>query len=170
MLNLIPLGIHWLLARSINYVDKTRNLTAILMAPNIHFKPVSPAAITVMMMWALCYPLIKLSLPFAPVMLTAFLRAILAGCVIVLIAHLTNRPFPKGCRLWAYITTIGLTATSLGLWGMFYAGSLIDPGLATVITNTQPLIVGILGWYFLKERMTTVPFIGTGIGFIVSVH
>ncbi len=49
---------------------------------------------------------------------------------------------------------------------MFYAGSLIDPGLATVITNTQPLIAGILGWYFLKERMTTVPFIGTVIGFI----
>ncbi|MDF1588096.1 MAG: DMT family transporter [Gammaproteobacteria bacterium] len=68
-------------------------------------------------------------------------------------------------RLWIYITIIGLTATSLGLWGMFYAGSLINPGLATVITNTQPLIAGILGWYFLKERMSGVPLIGTVIGF-----
>ena len=156
----------WIIVTSIHYLHPICNQTVNVMSLNTHLKLVSPAAIIVMMMWALCYPLIKLSLPFAPVMLTAFLRAILAGCVIVLIAHLTNRPFPKGCRLWAYITTIGLTATSLGLWGMFYAGSLIDPGLATVITNTQPLIAGILGWYFLKERMTTVPFIGTVIGFI----
>ena len=132
---------------------------------NLHLKFVSSAAIMVMMMWALCYPLIKLSLPYAPVMLTAFLRAVIAGCVLVLIAHFTNRPFPRGYRLWIYITIIGLSATSLGLWGMFYAGSLLNPGLATVITNMQPLIAGILGWYFLKERMTGVHLIGSVIGF-----
>lgn len=135
------------------------------MLPKTDMKLASPVAITVMMMWALCYPLIKLSLPYAPVMLTAFLRAVIAGCVLILLAHFLNRPFPRSYRLWIYISSVGLTATSLGLWGMFYAGSLINPGLATVITNTQPLIAGILGWYFLKERMSGISLIGMLMGF-----
>ncbi|MDF1589246.1 MAG: EamA family transporter [Gammaproteobacteria bacterium] len=75
------------------------------MSPNTHLRLVSLTAITVMMLWALCYPLIKLSLPYAPVMLTAFLRAIIAGSVLVLIAHFTNRPFPKGYRCHQHCKT-----------------------------------------------------------------
>lgn len=136
-----------------------------IMTSNTNLKIVSPTAITVMMMWALCYPLIKLSTAYAPVMLTAFLRALLAGFVLIVIAFLSSRPIPKGYRVWTYISIIGLSATSLGLWGMFYAGSMINPGLATVVNNTQPFIAGILGWFFLKERMTAVPLIGSVIAF-----
>ncbi|UZE98027.1 DMT family transporter [Alkalimarinus alittae] len=54
----------------------------------------------------------------------------------------------------------------MGFWGMFYAGSLLSPGLATVITNTQPLIASLLGWYFLSERPSKNSMIGIGLGFI----
>lgn len=122
--------------------------------------------IAVMLMWALCYPLIKISLPYAPVMMTAFLRALIAGSCIIILAILIRRPFPKGSRVWFHICLIGLCGTSLGLWGMFYAGSLLSPGLATVLTNTQPLIAGVLGWYFLKERVGIWAWLGTLVGFI----
>lgn len=48
---------------------------------------------------------------------------------------------------------------------MFYAGSLITPGLATVLTNTQPLIAGILAWHLLNERMEKLALVGTLFGF-----
>ena len=49
---------------------------------------------------------------------------------------------------------------------MFYAGSLISPGLATVITNTQPMIAAVLGWYFLDERLSKTSAVGIIAGFI----
>ncbi|WP_292437922.1 DMT family transporter [Methylophaga sp.] len=129
-------------------------------------KVINFGAIAVMLMWALCYPLIKLSLPYAPVMITAFLRAITAGAVLIAIALLINRRFPNTIRIWVYICIIGFSGTGLGLWGMFYAGKLLNPGFATVLTNTQPLIAGVLGWYVLNEKLGKISLAGTVVGFV----
>ena len=119
-------------------------------------------AVSVMLSWASCYPLIFLTLDYAPVMLTAFYRSIIAGLFLVIIALFLKRPLPKNRRQWLFITAIGISATSIGFWGMFYAASLISPGLATVLTNTQPLIAGILGWFILKEHRDSLPIIEIG--------
>jgi len=126
----------------------------------------SLVATTAMLLWAICYPLITLSLPYAPIMLTAFLRAALAGMILIVLAKLLGRSMPKGLTVWIHIIVIGLTATSIGFWGMFYAGSLISPGLATVITNTQPMIAAVFGWYFLDERLSKTSAVGIIAGFI----
>lgn len=128
--------------------------------------PVSMGASVTMVLWAICYPLISVSIPYAPVMFTAFFRAASAGIFLILIAFFLKKPFPHRKKDWAYICAVGFTATSVGFWGMFYAGSLISPGLATVLTNTQPIIAGALGWYFLQERMETVSLIGISLGFL----
>ncbi len=128
--------------------------------------PISIGASTTMALWAVCYPLITISIPYAPIMLTAFFRAASAGAFLILVALFLKRPIPSKIKDWAYICAVGITATSTGFWGMFYAGSLISPGLATVITNTQPIIAGLLGWYFLSERMNKLSSIGTTLGFI----
>tara|TARA_R110002095_G_scaffold173977_1_gene151400 strand:- start:115 stop:990 length:876 start_codon:yes stop_codon:yes gene_type:complete len=127
---------------------------------------ISLVATAAMLLWGICYPLITLSLPYAPLMLTAFLRAAFAGMVLIILAKLLGRSMPKGLKVWVYITVIGLTATSIGFWGMFYAGSLISPGLATVITNTQPMIAAVLGWYVLDERLSKTSAVGIIAGFI----
>ena len=127
---------------------------------------ISLVSITVMFLWSICYPLIALSLPYAPIMLTAFFRAVISGASLLIIAKLLKRPLPSGPEEWFTITLVGLTATSIGFWGMFYAGSLLSPGLATVITNMQPLIASLLGWYFLKERPNKTALLGILLGFI----
>lgn len=122
-------------------------------------------AVSVMLLWASCYPLISLTLDYAPVMLTAFYRSVIAGLFLIAIALFLKRPLPSNRQQWLYITAIGITATSIGFWGMFYAASLISPGLATVLTNTQPLIAGILGWFILKEHMGKNVAIAMAVGF-----
>ena len=126
---------------------------------------ITGGAVFTMVLWAICFPLISLSLPYAPIMLTAFLRAAIAGFFLIVIAWMLGRPFPKSTKVCLYILGIGLTATSIGFWGMFYAGSLITPGLATVLTNTQPLIAGLLGWHILNERIGKRALLGTLLGF-----
>jgi len=120
----------------------------------------------VMLLWAICYPLIVLTLPYAPVMATAALRATLSGLLLIGLARFMRRPVPTGTRAWLLVALIGLTATGIGFWGMFYAGSLLAPGLATVLTSTQPLIAGVLGWYFLNERLDARASLGIGLGFV----
>ncbi len=114
---------------------------------------VSALAVFVMLLWAICYPLIALSIPFAPVMLTAFLRALLAGILLILLAMLYRRPLPKSLKSWIYIGAIGISATAIGFWAMFSASLLLSPGLATVLASTQPLFASLLGWFFLQEHL-----------------
>lgn len=122
-------------------------------------------ATTVMVLWALCFPLIATGLSAAPPMSFAALRAALAGIALLAIAEITRRPPVTGPGVWAGLVTVGLTATSIGFVGMFYGGARVSPGLATVIANTQPLIAAALAWTFLDEHLNSTQRLGLAAGF-----
>lgn len=119
-----------------------------------------------MFLWALCFPLINVGLNAAPPMAFAFLRASIAGMSLLLISKILNRPRIEGVKNWIAILFVGLTATGIGFFGMFYGGSLVSPGLATVISNLQPLIAAVLASLFLSESLKRTQIYGLGIGFV----
>lgn len=104
-----------------------------------------------MFLWALCFPLITIGLNDSPPMFFAANRALMSGLVLLILAQLLRRPAIHGAQQWGGVTLVGVTATSIGLFGMFYGGASVSPGLATVIANTQPLMAAVLAWHFLKE-------------------
>src|SRR3546814_6697573 len=99
---------------------------------------VSLRLLTVMVLWASCFPLITIGLDLAPHLAFAAMRAALAGLCLVAFGAVFNRPVPRGARSWGLIALVGLGATSLGFLGMFHAAEFVSPGLATVIANAQP--------------------------------
>src|SRR3546814_1305826 len=109
--------------------------------------------VVVMLLWALCFPLISIGLPMVSPFYFAAARAFVAGGGLLVLAMTLRRPLPCGCRVWASIVSIGLTATSLGFFGMFLASQFVAPGFATVISNTQPLIAAVLAWVLLGEHL-----------------
>ena len=121
--------------------------------------------ILVMFLWAICFPLITLGIPYAPHLTFATLRAMLAGLALLAIAKLLKRPPPQGKKIWLILVLIGLGATSFGFFGMFHAAEFISPGIATVITNTQPLMAALLASVFLKETLGLRGIIGIGLGY-----
>lgn len=121
--------------------------------------------VLVMLLWALCYPLINIGLKLVPPFQFAAIRAALAGLGLLLVARLLGRPMPRGRSVWLGIVVAGGGATSLGFYGMFFAGGLVAPGLATVIANTQPLIAGVLAYLFLRERLRPIQIGGVLLGF-----
>tara|TARA_R110000782_G_scaffold62155_7_gene127839 strand:- start:82 stop:1065 length:984 start_codon:yes stop_codon:yes gene_type:complete len=123
------------------------------------------AIITVMFLWAICYPLIVLGLSEAPHLSFATLRAVLAGAALLLIALALRRPMPRGWRVWASLAAIGLGATTLGFIGMFHAAEFVSPGLATVISNTQPIMAAVLAHFFLSEHLDVRGKIGLSLAF-----
>lgn len=122
--------------------------------------------VLVMLLWAVCFPLITAGIEFAPHLTFAALRAILAGLALVTLAILLRRPFPKGLRNWTMLAIVGLGATSLGFLGMFHAAEFVSPGIATVIANTQPLLAAMLAGVVLDERLTGRGKAGLALGFI----
>ena len=115
--------------------------------------------------WALCFPLINLGLSSAPPLKFAGLRALIAGCTVLVLAFVLRRPLPRGWRIWAALLIVGGGATTLGFFGMFIGGARVTPGLATVIENTQPLIAALLAWLLLGESLGSHRRAGLLLGF-----
>lgn len=122
-------------------------------------------AITVMALWASCYPLIALALNDAPHLTFAALRAFLGGATLMLIAMATGADWPKRTAEWGWIALAGIGMTGIGYFGMFHGAEFVAPGLATVISNTQPLIAGLLAAVLLGERAGWLGWSGLVVGF-----
>jgi drug/metabolite transporter (DMT)-like permease len=122
--------------------------------------------IAAMLLWAACFPLITIGITLAPHLSFATLRAAIAGLVLVGLARALRRPWPRGLRVWATLSVMGIGATSLGFLGMFHAAEFVSPGIATVIANTQPLLAAGLGAVVLGERLAPMGKVGLSLGFL----
>jgi len=122
--------------------------------------------VLVMFLWAICFPLIKMGLPYAPHLTFAAIRAFIAGVTLLVIALILRRSLPKGWKVWFILTLIGLGATTLGFFGMFHASEFVSPGIATVVSNTQPLMAILLALFILGEGLDTRGKLGMFLGFL----
>lgn len=122
--------------------------------------------LAVVFLWALCYPLIRMGLAFAPPLHFAAIRAGLAGASLVALCFLTSRPMPQGLWVWVGLVGVGLSATSVGFAGMFLGGGYVTPGLATVLANAQPLMAAGIGYLVLSERLHSTQAIALLTGFV----
>jgi drug/metabolite transporter (DMT)-like permease len=125
--------------------------------------------VTVMFLWALCFPLIVLGLPHAPHLTFAAMRAFLAGITLLIPAMIMRRRQPRDLKTWVMLGSIGLGATTLGFFGMFHASEFVSPGIATVVANTQPLMAAVLAFVVLKEYLGVRGKAGLLLGFIGTV-
>lgn len=119
----------------------------------------------VMFLWSLCFPLITVGLTMAPPLTLAALRAAVAGAGLLLPAVVLRRPWPHGWRVWLTLAGAGISLTTMGLGGMFLAGGLVSPGLATVLANVQPLLAAVLAFLVLGERLGPRRRLGLFLGF-----
>jgi len=119
-----------------------------------------------MLLWASCYPLITIGLDSAPHVTFAGMRAAIAGSLLLGVALLLRQPFPADREGWGWIVLAGLGITGLGYFGMFHAAEFVSPGLATVISNSQPLIAAMLAFLILGERLSKWGWVGLLLGFL----
>ena len=121
--------------------------------------------VTVMFLWAVCFPLITAGFAYAPHLTFAAMRAIVSGAALVVAGLALGRRWPRGGRVWLALTGVGLGATSLGYLGMFMGSEFVSPGIATVIANAQPLMAAALAGAFLRERLGWSGCLGLALGF-----
>lgn len=122
--------------------------------------------VLVMVLWAICFPLITAGLDSTPHLGFAAMRAFLAGVALLVVGATLRRPFPSDRNSWGMLGIVGIGATTLGFLGMFHAAEYVSPGIATVIASTQPLMAAVLAHFLLQERLDTKSKTGLLLGFL----
>lgn len=122
-----------------------------------HLAPRAQVAVVLVLtiVYALCFIAIAAGRPFAPPLGFAGLRASLGGLFLLSLLAARRQPFIPPPASWPWIGAIALTATTLAFGAMFLTSGRTGAGIASVLGNTQPLIVPALAAVFLNERMTT---------------
>ena len=115
------------------------------------------------MIWGTTYLVTTTFLPPGHPLLTATIRALPAGLVLLAIA----RRLPTGSWWWRSAV---LGSLNIGFFFacLFVAAQRLPGGVAAVVGGIQPLIVAVLGWRLLAERLSPVAVIA-GIGGAIGV-
>jgi drug/metabolite transporter (DMT)-like permease len=121
--------------------------------------------VLVMLLWAICFPLIVAGFAYAPHLTFAALRALVAGAALLGAGLWLRRPWPRGLRIWGILSLVGFGATSIAYLGMFHAAEFVSPGVATVIANSQPLLAAVMAALFLGEHLSGRGKLGLALGF-----
>lgn len=118
--------------------------------------------------WGTTYLTTTTFLPPGHPLLIATVRALPAGFILLLVA----RRLPTGSWWWRS-WVLGALNFTVFFGCLFVAADRLPGGVAAVVGGIQPLIVAVLGWRILSDRLTVVTIIaGTvgviGVGLIVA--
>ncbi|MGI9658193.1 MAG: DMT family transporter [Gaiellaceae bacterium] len=92
------------------------------------------------------------------------LRLAPAALVMLAAVFIMRAKLPRGRMLgWALLT--GLLMVALFQWGLTEAIARAGPGNGAILINTNPLIVLVLAWIFLRERLSPLGVVGLLAGF-----
>ena len=115
---------------------------------------------------AVCFLVIKAGLPYAPPLRFAGLRALIAGVALLGLMIILHRPLLPPRARWPAISALGLVSTTLAFGAMFLSPSQIGSGIASVLGNTQPVMVPVLAAHFLGERRTRRQWMTLALGLL----
>jgi drug/metabolite transporter (DMT)-like permease len=113
---------------------------------------------------AACYPIIKLGLDSAPPLRFGGLRTLIGGLALLVTLLIRGKPLWPEARLARWILPLGLLATTLTFGAMFVSPAYVGAGIASVLGNTQPLIIIVLAAAFLGEKIGLSKAVALGLG------
>ncbi|MEA9358482.1 EamA family transporter [Bacteriovorax sp. PP10] len=121
--------------------------------------------IGVVLIWSTCFVTIKLSSLGNEPLTFAAIRALLAGIVLLILSTLGGCLKPPS-NTWPWLAVSALTGTSLALWGMFGSVPIEGSVIASILGNSQAILIAPLAVIFLNEKQTLWRWMCLGIGFL----
>ena len=117
------------------------------------------------LLWGLSWPIYKVGLQYTPPILFAGLRTLLGGLALAAIALPTYKQL-QWRRTWKIYVLSSLLNVVL-FFGLQTVGlSYLPAGLFSVLVYLEPVLVGLIAWKWLGERLTAVKAIGLVLGFL----
>jgi drug/metabolite transporter (DMT)-like permease len=92
------------------------------------------------------------------------IRCMLALVLLAALLPVLRARLPGG-RMWAWTVITGLLMVTLFFIGLAEGVARAGAANASILSNTTPLIVMVIGWLFLRERLSRVGVLGLLAGF-----
>ncbi len=116
-------------------------------------------------LWSTGFIGARLGLPHSEPLTFLFVRYLLVVALLVLVALLSNAPWPARRMDWVHIGVAGLLIHGVYLGGVFIAISLgLPAGVAALVVGLQPLLVAIGAGLLLHEQVVRRQWLGLALG------
>ncbi len=111
--------------------------------------------IVIIIIGALCFPLVAKGLSYAPPFLFSGLRTLIAGLSILLILPLLGQPVLPSKSTWKWILIFSIPAVVITYGAMFLSHRDPNMTIVSVLENLQPLLFVFFAVTFLHEKLTS---------------
>jgi drug/metabolite transporter (DMT)-like permease len=124
------------------------------------------AGLAFALIWSSAFTSARVIVAEAPPILSLSLRFLISGVIGVGLARLLGQTWRLNRAEWQAIFIFGLCQNALYLGLNFVAMQTIEASLASIIASTMPLLVGLVGWVWFKEKLPIAGVWGLIVGAI----
>ncbi len=111
-------------------------------------------------MWSSAFTSARVIVEYAPPLTALALRFLVSGTLGVLIAMALGQSARLTRQQWIGVVVFGVCQNALYLGLNFVAMQTIAASLAAIIASTMPLLVAIVGWAFLGQKIRALGVVG----------
>lgn len=115
--------------------------------------------------WSSAFTSARVIVEYAPPMWSLVFRFLASGFLGIVIARALGESARLSRRQWQAVIVFGICQNALYLGLNFIAMQTIEASLAAIIASTMPLIVGLIGWIVLRDRIGVLGVAGLLAGF-----
>ncbi len=117
------------------------------------------------LMWSSAFTSARIAVAYASPLLLLSVRFLLSGLLAMLIAKMLGQRISLSRKQWLAVVLFGVLQNGVYLGANFVAMQWIEAGLAAIIASLLPLLVALLSWLFLKEKLPALGVLGLVMGF-----
>lgn len=118
------------------------------------------------LMWSSAFTTARMIVADAPPMTALTARFLIAGLIGVAIAKAAGQSWHLTRAQWRSVLIFGLCQNALYLGLNFVAMQWVEASLAAIIASTMPLLVAVLGWVFLGQKVQPLGLAGLLAGVV----
>lgn len=117
-------------------------------------------------MWSSAFTSARVIVEYAPPLTALSLRFLISGLIGIGIAWALGQSMRLTRKQWLGVLVFGVCQNALYLGLNFVAMQTIDASLAAIIASTMPLMVALVGWLILGQRLKFMGVAGLVAGLI----
>lgn len=117
-------------------------------------------------MWSSAFTSARVIVEYAPPLTALAFRFLVSGTLGVLIAAALGQNMRLSRQQWTGVVVFGVCQNALYLGLNFVAMQTIAASLAAIIASTMPLLVALVGWLFLGQKIKALGIAGLIAGVI----
>ena len=117
-------------------------------------------------MWSSAFTSASIIVEYAPPLTALALRFLVSGTLGVIIALVLGQNARLTRQQWIGVVVFGVCQNALYLGLNFVAMQTVAASLAAIIASTMPLLVAMVGWAFLGQKMRALGVVGLIAGVV----